>query len=82
MRAARTKLLDGNATLGLAQDLAGHREDAVATYRTLKSEIEKSGPPQPTPGAHSRGLMPWLNKFINEPYTGHPDQYLSVLVPD
>lgn len=62
--------------LGLVHDLAGQRDSAVATYRMLKSEIEPSAP-----GERPRGLLPWLDKFLAEPYTGHPDQYLHVLFP-
>jgi hypothetical protein len=67
----------------VAQDLAGHRDAAVETYRSLKAEIEQSGAPQPPPGpgARPRGLIPWLDRFIAEPYTGHPDQYLRVIYP-
>jgi len=69
--------------LGLVQDLAGHRQEAITTYQTIKAEIDKSGVTAPPgPGGRPRDLRGWVDHFLAEPYTGHPDQYLRILIPD
>lgn len=66
-------------SLALVEDLAGERESALALYRLLRNELAAL-PPASTGASELAGrhrLLPWLDFFLQEPFTGSPEQYLE-----